>query len=117
MHLSAFNAKTYSYYNRHSPPFVSQVVRNLILANFLIHGLQGGNDNVRQRSLINHVQVGLQLRRARSPNEDRVAVLAAQKAVVRRPPKRRGMAADSVRLGHLQRLFRGRHDGGLQVET
>jgi hypothetical protein len=92
------------------------MVRNLLLANLVIHGFQGRHDIIRQWALLNRVQVGLQLLRARSANNNRVSVRLAKDAMVRRPPKCRSVAANSILGRDFERLVSGGCDGRVQVE-
>lgn len=91
------------------------MVRHLI-PNLGVDRLKRRYDVLRQRALLNRVEVGLQLLHAAGTHDDRVAVLGAQNAVVRRPAERRGMAADAVPGSHHDRPVGGRRDGGRDVQ-
>ena len=91
------------------------MVRRLI-PNLSVDGLERRHHILRQRALLDYVEVGLQLLHAAGAHDDRVAVLGAQDAVVRRPAERRRVAADAVLGRDLDRLVGGRRDGGLDVE-
>ena len=84
-----------------------EVVRHLGTGNLAVHLIHSLDELIRQGTLLDHVQVGIQLRGARNADDDTVAVLGREIAVIDGPSQSRAVAADAT-LGDEIDRFLGR---------
>lgn len=90
------------------PQFLSllKVIRDLVSAKGGVYSIDSFDDIVRQRSLLNDVEVGIELVEVGCANDDGITMLPIKNTVICSPSQGNSMAANAMLGGNCQSIIR-----------